>query len=337
LLGGIAITNNLAFRTRNYPAGFPAHYLNVNGTNVLNPPADVILGSGGNVISLESGNGHLILTKGVTTTASAPRYLALFGEGDGEVQGALSANMALFKGGGGTWTISGSSPMGGPTVVSNGTLVVNGSLTAPTMQVNIAGGTLSGNGTIAGSVTVDPDGKLAPGSSAGTLAVYNSLTLQGTTVMEIGRNGGSRVADSVAGINTVTYGGALIVTNIGTSPLQVGDTFQLFAATNYAGEFPSISYPDGYTFTNRLSLDGTIQVLTSPFVSPPTLSYAVSGGNWVFSWPGSGFKLQTQTNTLAVGLGTNWADVPGGETSGVAVQAPVAGNPAVFFRLISTP
>ena len=64
------------------------------------------------------------------------------------------------------------------------------------------------------------------------------------------------------------------------------------------------------------------------------LNCTPSGGDLVFNWTGNGYKLQTQTNSLTVGLGTNWVDVVGGNTSGVSV--PVTASPTAFFRLIST-
>ena len=138
--------------------------------------------------------------------------------------------------------------------------------------------------------------------------------------------------DLVTGVSTLNYGGTLIVTNVGGSALQVGDSFKLFDAASYNPAFANIIYPAGYTFTDTLAVDGTITVQTVTS-GAPTLTFTPSGGNWVFTWPGTGFKLQAQTNTLAVGLSSNWSDVPGGSTSGVSVPAPIAGNPAVFFRL----
>jgi hypothetical protein len=43
-------------------------------------------------------------------------------------------------------------------------------------------------------------------------------------------------------------------------------------------------------------------------------------------------KLQAQTNSLAVGISTNWGDYPGGAFNGV-VHATSPDNPCVFFRL----
>lgn len=67
-------------------------------------------------------------------------------------------------------------------------------------------------------------------------------------------------------------------------------------------------------------------------VAPPILNYTnLGGGQLRFSWTGSGI-LQSQTNSLGAGLGTNWFDFPGGGTSPVNVTI----NPAqgsLFFRL----
>lgn len=254
----------------------------------------------------------------------------------------------------GTQTLKGVNTYTGPTTISGGTLVLNttGSI-LNSAQISVASGatldvstvnggfvldtaqTLAGNGNVLGAVTVN--GTLAPGDSIGTLTFNSDLSFQGTTVMEIARNGAVLGSDLVAGVSTLTYGGTLIVTNVGSSALQVGDVFQLFSAAAYNPAFANVVYPTGYTFTDNLAVDGSITVLTVPNAAPPTLSYTASGGNWVFNWAESGFKLQTQTNALDVGLGTNWVDVPGGDVSGVSVPGPNAGNPAVFFRLISTP
>ena len=53
------------------------------------------------------------------------------------------------------------------------------------------------------------------------------------------------------------------------------------------------------------------------------------------SWPADhlGWLLQSQTNALNVGLGTNWVDVPGSDAL-ISTNLPlVPANPAVFYRL----
>ena len=88
------------------------------------------------------------------------------------------------------------------------------------------------------------------------------------------------------------------------------------------------------TWVNNLAVDGSITVAT--VTAPPTLSVTPVGNNLQFSWPGSGYKLQAQTNSLSVGISNNWGDYPGGSTSPVSVPVD-ATKGAVFFRLISTP
>jgi hypothetical protein len=278
-------------------------------------------------------NGNITCNNG-----SSGKTMFLGGVGTNTINGALQngSQQARLQVSGGTWVLTNTNTYNGvTTIATNGSLVVNGSIGVGAVTVQ-SGGKMSGNGTVLGATTVQAGGTLAPGTSVGTLTISNNLSLAGTAGMEIARNGAVLTKDQVVGINTLTYGGTLVVTNIGGSPLQVGDSFQLFAATSYAGAFASIVYPAGYTFTDNLATSGTITVLTAPVTTPPTLTYVPSGGNWVFTWVGGGFKLQTQTNILTVGLGTNWVDVAGGNTSGVSVPAPIAGNPAVFFRLIST-
>src|SRR6185295_18205386 len=58
-----------------------------------------------------------------------------------------------------------------------------------------------------------------------------------------------------------------IVTNLGPSALAPGDNFRLFNATSYAGAFTSITLPPldfGLTWTNKLLVDGSIEVLPGP-------------------------------------------------------------------------
>jgi autotransporter-associated beta strand protein len=206
-----------------------------------------------------------------------------------------------------------------------------------TLHVNA--GTLGGSGALNGPVIVGSAATLAPGASAGTLTVNNSLTLAGKTVMEIDfQSGVSTNFDRVVGVTTLTYGGTLVITNIG-GPIPVGQTFQLFDAQNYAGTFTSVTAPAGYTIQNNLAANGSITILSAPAVSP-VFTYEREGNELIFNWtPAGGFKLQAQTNALNVGIQTNaaaWHDYPGGGTPPVVVPVNPT-NPSVFYRLKNTP
>jgi len=112
----------------------------------------------------------------------------------------------------------------------------------------------------------------------------------------------------------LTYGGTLVITNAGTSSFSAGDSFQLFNATNFLGNFTNISpaIPDVNLAWNTNNLrSGILSVIASPTV-PPTIStvnlsssnFILSGSNGVINWP---FYVLASTNP-ALPL-TNWTIV----------------------------
>jgi autotransporter-associated beta strand protein len=101
------------------------------------------------------------------------------------------AGTSLTKTGNGTLRLSnGANDYRGATVVSSGTLAVDGSL-GTSSDVTVNGGTLSGIGSIGGSVTVNSGGTLMPGTSSlndGLTISGYSLVLHGNTLMRIAVN-----------------------------------------------------------------------------------------------------------------------------------------------------
>ncbi|MCX6930654.1 MAG: autotransporter-associated beta strand repeat-containing protein, partial [Verrucomicrobia bacterium] len=185
-----------------------------------------------------------------------------------------AGSLTLIKIGTNTLTLSGANTYSGGTLVSEGTLLVNNASGSGTGTGDVtvsSGAALSGNGVISGAVTIAFGGTLAPGTSVGKLTITSNLVMQGTASIEIARNGSALTNDLVTGIKTNTYGGTLIVRNVGSSPLQVGDSFQLFSANRYADAFTQIIYPDGYKFTNTLAVDGRIWVAAVTPTTPPNL------------------------------------------------------------------
>jgi len=196
---------------------------------------------------------------------------------------------------------------------------------------------LGGDGAISGSLTVTAGGTLAPGTSVGKFTVNNSVTLSGTTIMELNQAGGTSTNDQLVA-NSITGGGTLIVTNIGP-PLFNNTTFKLFSVP--VTGFSSVSLPTGpYVWTNRISTDGTITLLSGGTVNtnPPTITSFTSGGGTTLNltWPADhiGWSLQVQTNAITVGISTNWTLVGGSSNSNTATITidPIA--PTVFYRLI---
>jgi uncharacterized protein with beta-barrel porin domain len=195
-------------------------------------------------------------------------------------------------------TLTGTNNYSGTTSVSAGALLVHRTLGPG--AVNVAGGVLGGNGTLAGAVTVQPGGTLSPGSSIGALTISNSLTLTGTTFMEITHAGPTNDTVNVSG--TLTRGGVLTVTNIGPA-LAVGDTFALFNAPSFAGSFAGITLPvlnPGLHWnTNLFATAGVISVAAP---TAPQIQTSLNGTNLVLQFPteaGVTYVLQSAPNLIA--------------------------------------
>jgi fibronectin-binding autotransporter adhesin len=203
---------------------------------------------------------------------------------------AVSINQALLDAGGG----------GGLTKLGAGAVYLNGAntYTGPTL-VNV--GTLGGTGTILGPVTVASGATLAPGDSVGTLTVNNNVTLGGTIVMELSRNGGVPASDLLAVSGNLAFGGTLTIVVTGTNALAFNDTFNLFDWGTRSGSFTTINLPAAYSLDlSQLNVNGTIRVIGVP---PRINPAAVSGGNLVLTGvggpPGASYTWLTSSNVAA--------------------------------------
>ena len=101
------------------------------------------------------------------------------------------------------------------------------------------------------------------------------------------------------------------------------------------------SFSTGGTYGLQLVADdgqvSTASTLLITAITRPTLSLTLASGLWTLSWMtnGGNWRLQSQTNPLSIGLGTNWFDVPGAVvTSYVEHIDPSLGG--VFHRLVLT-
>jgi hypothetical protein len=71
-------------------------------------------------------------------------------------------------------------------------------------------------------------------------------------------------------------------------------------------------------------------------VTPIPLTGTRNANQLQLSWPSAntGWQLQSQTNPIATGLGTNWFNLPG-STMTNQITVPIGlSDEAVFFRLI---
>ena len=224
----------------------------------------------------------------------------------GEAVDVLTNNSAMSGTGGfitsgsfGTIILTASNIYSGLTTVNGGILLVNG--VQANSPVTITGGTLGGSGIVLAAVTNQATGNLQPGAGGGniaTLTISNLLVLAGTNTLALNRTNAPN-ASRLAGISTLTEGGTLTVTNAGPA-LQIGDTFQLFSAASYTGNFATLNLPalnNGLGWSNNLAVNGSLVVVTSTAVAFGTWTNDANGlWSAAANWGGGNIANGTSSN-----------------------------------------
>ncbi|CUZ79363.1 autotransporter serine protease [Serratia marcescens] len=126
----------------------------------------------------------------------------------------ISGHGGLTKEGMGTLVMTGANTYAGPTLVNQGRLAVNGSVTsAVSVQ---SGGIVGGSGTL-GSLTARQGGTVAPGNSIGTLNVAGNVSFEPGSryAVEVGPNGQS---DRIQSSGSATIGGGEVAVTLENSP-----------------------------------------------------------------------------------------------------------------------
>ena len=303
-------------------SGSSASTYNIGAKNLDTTFAGVIAtgtgGSGAAVNLVKVGTGRLTLTgnnsyNGFTTVSNGVLALAFNGSSDGAIDSSSSIR-----------------------IVSGAFLDVSGR-SDTTLQLG-SGQTLSGNGTVNGSLNAS--GTVSPGDAIGTLTVTNVATLSGNYYVELNRANGVQTND-ILSASSIVLGGTLTVTNVGPN-LVAGDRFVLFKGP-ISGSFSTVNLPGNlgsvaYTWTDNTAVDGSIQVasVVSVNLTPTNLVASVSGSTLTLSWPAdhTGWRLQSQTNDLSTGLTGTWTDIPGTDTSNSYNAAIDPANGTVFYRMV---
>lgn len=208
-------------------------------------------------------------------TSTAGGTLTLTGVGDGVFDKVLGGPGGVTKTGAGTWTLNLASTYTGDTVVSNGTLLVSGSIAST--NIRVAGGALS-------------------------LATTTALPA----------NAGLTVA-SGATVN-LNYDGTISLASLA-----------LNGVSQPSGTYNAASHPTYFAGTGSLVVGLSV---------PATITNSIVGNTLQLNWPaGQGWRLESQTNSLSVGLSpTGWGTVSGAADGSYSIAIDPA-KPSVFYRL----
>jgi autotransporter-associated beta strand protein len=322
----------------NYAGGASCtNIYNLNGGTLTVPQIIATSSAGGRVFNFNGGTlkaaaaGASFFASGAATSANVRNLGAKIDTaglgvtiGQALQHSAISGDSAtdggLTKNGEGTLTLTGSNTYTGATTINAGTLALGGTGSiANSRNIYLAGGAtldvsavaggftvgaaqmLSGSGFVNGAATVN--GAIVPGASGaiGVLTLRNPPVLNGVTLMDINRNNGAPLNDQInLPSGAITYGGTLTVNNLGAS-LTAGDSFQLFSATGYNGDFATLNLPSlgtGLAWNTNALTNGMLSVVAT--VSPQFVSSGqMSDGNFQFSGTGAAgvtYELDGATN-----------------------------------------
>ena len=306
----------------------------------------------GPVLNVTGTNAPSVISANLTVRDSAPGGI-VFNVARGSAATDLNITGKLLSAGTGGITLNGDgivqladvNTFTGPTVVNGGTLLVNGSIAfgAVTVATNA---TLAGTGNIGGATTVQTGGTLSPGANTiGKLTINNSLTLSpgSTNFFELSKTNDIRTNDLIAVSSALNLGGTLVVSNLGPDALAAGDSFKLFNAGSWNGNFASLSLPpltNGLSWnTNTLATSGTLAVgadIVPPVIVP---GLNVSGGNFNFQFSGAVGQHYRVEYALALPATNLWpvlTDIVSLASSPFPISDLITNNQR-FYRIVSIP
>lgn len=129
----------------------------------------------------------------------------------------------------------------------------------------------------------------------------------------------------------------------GANLVSIGARTASKSATSFNSQF--VGTLDEVALYNYALSPGQVAVdyhaggLSSVNLQPTNIVFSVTGNQLTLSWPAdhTGWTLQAQTNSLSVGLSSNWVNV-GGSASSDHIAVPInPANGSVFYRLIYRP
>lgn len=224
--------------------GSTSGQLTVNVGGTLNMAANSI--TVGNL----TGTGGLISGTSGTRTFTIGQGNGTGGDYQGAIQNGSGGTTDLTKTGNGIITLSGTNTYTGATIISGGSLAINGTITSVvTVQT---GGTLQGSGGITGNVTVQNGGTLATGNSIESLSITGNLAhdASSTFAYEINKDAAAVSAGdltTVSGALTITSGALLTLSELGAGSWSLGEKLTLIS---YSGAWNNGLFTYGSTLAD---------------------------------------------------------------------------------------
>lgn len=204
--------------------------ISIGGTNSLAIGADGI--------DMSAANHAAKISVPITLTASqtwdiSSRAASL------ELSAPLSGQQPFVKTGPGSLILNATNTINSRLYVREGSLIVNGSLTAKPLVVH---GRLSGTGFLDGEAVIEAGGTVSPGHPLGTLTFTRQLTLSSNSTVRIEVNKSAQTNAQIRVAGTVVLAGNLLVMN-SAGDFAAGDSFKLIDADSYSGAFEKTTLP----------------------------------------------------------------------------------------------
>ncbi len=184
----------------------------------------------------------------------------------------LNGPRPLEKIGAGSLVLTAANTYSGPTTITAGTLIVNGSIANSAVTIN-SGATLAGNGVV-GAVTVNSGGTLAPGptGSPGAMTVLGNLAFQSGALYLVRVNPSNASRDNVTSGGTAALAGT--VQAVFASGSYAARTYTILsAAGGLSGTFSSLTtsnLPAGFTASLGYTATDAILNLTATLGRRPS-------------------------------------------------------------------
>ena len=209
------------------------------------------LGNGGTAGSIGSSSGISVQNTSIFCTNRSDTIT------QGTHFPAISGLGSFIKAGSGTTILTAANTYSGTTAVTNGTLLVNGTIGPG--AVTVSAGTLGGSGKVSGTATIG--GTLSPGATTGVFTL-GSLVLSSTSTSLIelptaGTRGTDYDGVTLLNASGLTYGGTMSMA-FGSSLLPENTSFSIFSFTGSpAGSFATVASTGYYAGTWTNNSDGT--------------------------------------------------------------------------------